>query len=120
MRIHRTITWGLILTVMAIGYVHQKVEIVKAGYSLQKSRKYLSYLVDQNSKLMYNLSKLESPRNLLTSLSGEEIEFASNKIRRTNSYQIAQVDEGDGDTSQSIIGKFLDLFTVDAEAKPRE
>ncbi|MGB2600566.1 MAG: hypothetical protein WBD00_02515 [Candidatus Omnitrophota bacterium] len=120
MRMHKTITMGLVVTVMAIGYVHQQVEIVKAGYSLQKSRKHLSCLVDQNSKLMYNLSKLESPRNLLTSLNGEEIEFASNKIRRTNSYQIAQADSSDGDASQSIIGKFLDLFTVNAEAKPRE
>ena len=120
MRIHNPIIAGLVITVMAVGYVHQQVEIVKTGYSLQKNRKHLSYLVDQNSKLMYNLSKLESPRNLLTSLNGEEIEFASNKIRRTNSYQIAQVTLSDTDTSQNIIGKLLDLFTANAEAKPRE
>ena len=120
MRIYKILFTGIIITVLSIGYVHQRVEIIKTGYSLQKSRKYLSYLVDQNSKLMYNLSKLESPRNLLTSMDGEEIEFACSRTPGSDRYQVARVDAGDGGAGDSFIGKFLDLFTVNAEAKPRK
>ena len=76
MRVYRIIMTGMIIMMLAIFYVHQKVEIIKSGYLLQKNRKYLSYLADQNSKLMYNLSKMESPRYLLASMGAEEVKFA--------------------------------------------
>lgn len=119
MRLQKVIFTGIIITALSVIYVHQRIEIVKSGYALQKSRKYLSYLVDHNTKLMYNLSKLESPRNLLTSLNGEEIEFASHRTRKISSYQVARAGSYKGSESESLIGKFLDLFTLNAEARPR-
>lgn len=107
------------MTFMATGYVHQRVEIVKSGYELQKSQKYLFSLVDQNSKLTYNLSKLESPRNLLASLSGEEIEFASHRPARKGGYQLAGTADGIVPDS-GLAEKFWDLIYVDAEAGPRK
>jgi hypothetical protein len=120
MKLYRVILGGIIVTVIAIGYVHQRVEIVKAGYGLQKNRVHLSYLVDQNSKLMYNLSKLESPRYLLASLNGSDVEFAKNRAVQVNSYQLARADFDNDSASESFIGKFLDLFTLSAEARPRK
>jgi hypothetical protein len=120
MKTNKIIILTLIVTVISIGYVHQKVEIIKSGYDIQKSRKYLSSLVDQNSNLMYNLSKLESPRYLLTSLNGEEIKFVNHRTREDKSYQIAQVNPAEYTLKDGLFGKFLDLFTLNAEARPRD
>ena len=120
MKLYKFIFTGIFVTIIAIGYVHQRVEIVKAGYGLQENSKRLAYLVDQNSKLMYNLSKLESPRYLLASLNGGELEFGKNRTRQVNSYQLAHADFDDNGAGESFIGKFLDLFTLNAEAKPRK
>jgi len=120
MKLHKLISTSMLITIVAVGYVHQRVEIVKTGYSLQESRKSLARVVDQNSKLMYNLSKLESPRNLLASLNGEDIEFRNHRIGRTNSYQVAYGKAPKEPLKSSLAEKFFDLFTVNAEARPRE
>ena len=120
MKFHRFISIGVLITMIAVGYVHQRVEIVKTGYDLQKNRRYLASVVDLNSKLMYDLSKLESPRNLLASLNGEEIEFAAHSIGRINSSQIAYEKITERDFGGGLIEKFFDLFTLSAEAEPRE
>ncbi len=120
MKFHKFLSIGMLITMIAVGYVHQRVEIVKTGYDLQKNRRHLASVVDQNSKLMYNLSKLESPRNLLVSLNGEEIEFASHRIGRINSCQIAYEKITERAFGGGLIEKFFDLFTLSAEAEPRE
>ena len=84
MKTRKIIVTGAVITLIAVGYVHQHIEIVKAGYCLQRSRQRLSCLVEQNSKLMYNLSKLESPRFLLASLNSEEVRFANHRAMRVN------------------------------------
>lgn len=119
-RVFKFLSIGIAVTFFAVGYVHQQIEIVKVGYSLQKDRAYLSSLVDQNSKLMYNLSRLESPKNLLKSLGDKEIRFATRRIAREGSYQIAQVDTDRVEVKESIVGKFMDLFSPNAEARQRK
>jgi hypothetical protein len=110
------------LTAMAAGYVHQRVEIVKTGYSLQKNRESLSHLVDQNSKLMYNLLKLESPRNLLASMNNEKISFAGHiaKPDTSRKFQVSRTEPGRKRPVENFVGRLLDLFAVDAEASPRD
>ena len=122
MKIYRCITIGIMLTTMAAGYVHQRVEIVKTGYSLQKNRECLSHLVDQNSKLMYNLLKLESPRNLLASMDDEKISFASYiaKPAKSRKFQISRTELGRKRSIENFVGRLLDLFAVNAEASPRD
>jgi hypothetical protein len=112
----------MVVAVMAMGYVHQHVEIVKSGYGLQKKREELSHLVDQNSKLMYNLFKLESPRNLLASMNEERIEFANYRARRESrgDYRIIAAEPVKEKKLASLIGSFLDIFAVNAEASPRK
>jgi len=119
MRLSNIISTGIVITVIAIGHVHQRVEIVKAGYGLEKNKEHLSCLVDQNTKLMYNLSKLESPRYLLASLNDEEIEFADHGIRQADRYRLACIVPGDSGGRASLVGRFFDLFTLSAEAKSR-
>jgi len=120
MRLYKLIFTGIIVTLIALGYVYQRVEIVKLGYGVQESRKQLSSLVDQNSRLMYNLSKLESPRYLLASLDSEEVKFASHGTRQVNSYQLAHVDLKNSGAGENFVGRIFDFFTVIAEARPRE
>lgn len=119
MRTYRMILTGVILTCVAMTQVHQRIEVVKAGYRLQKKRQYLSYLIDRNSMLMYNLSKLESPSYLLSALDDEKIEFANRKRKGLNGYQLTIAVVEEGTREENPIEKFLDLFTIIAEAKSR-
>ncbi|MFQ5953291.1 MAG: hypothetical protein ACE5JK_07845 [Candidatus Omnitrophota bacterium] len=120
MSVYRSVFTGFLVTIMAVGYVHQRVEIVKTGYDLQENRDRLSLLVDQNSKLMYNLFKLESPRSLLASMGNEKIEFAGDMARQNThrKYRISRADLVREKRAESFIGRFFDFFTVNAEASP--
>ncbi len=119
MGVYRIIFICSLVTAMAVGYVHQRVEIVKAGYGLQKNKKYLSQLIDQNSKLMYNLSKLESPRSLLTSLNTQKIEFAAHRSEHSDRDMLLCAGSKDENAAEGLMGFFLDVFTAKAEAKSR-
>ncbi|MCK5451003.1 MAG: hypothetical protein KAI70_04480 [Candidatus Omnitrophica bacterium] len=120
MRIHKIIVVGMIITMFSICYVHQRIEIIKAGYTLQESRRELSHLIDRNSKLMYNLSEFESPRYLLTSLNGEEIEFARHRSIRIDSYRLVFADPFLSGNTRGFAGRVLDALTLSAEAKPHK
>jgi len=119
MKTYRIFFTGVLVTILAVFYVHQRVEIVKAGYDLQKSRKYLCYLADQNSKLRFDLSRMESPRYLLKSLDGEDIEFAQCRTEGSNAYNLANAPSESYINNEGLFGKFLDMFIPAAEAKPR-
>lgn len=117
MKLYRFVFIGVVVTIAAVVYVHQRVEIVKTGYALEENRKHLSYLVDQNSKLMYNLSKLESPRYLLASLNGEEVRFANRRRGQSPGSQAAHAGLVSDDVREGFIGKIFDFFHLSAEAK---
>jgi hypothetical protein len=114
-------TISLLVTVLAMCYVYQRVEIIKSGYSLQKSRRYLTHLVDRNSALMYNLSRLESPRSLLASMSEreEEIRFARNRTPEVPVFDMARIEPERMPPQEGVVGNFFDLFTPRAEAWSR-
>ena len=119
MKIYKFIFTGILITVAALFYVHQRVEIVKAGYDLQRSRRHLCYLADQNSKLRYSLSKIESPRYLLAQLEEKNIEFAQSRTKESNAYNLANSYSDNYVNKEGLFGKFLNLFIPSAEAKPR-
>ena len=120
MKLYKFILTSMIITVVAVVYVHQRVEIVKAGYDLQKSRRYLACLVDQNSNLMYNLSKLESPRYLLATLKADEIEFAKRRSIEYTKDNYARADSVEQEKGNNLFVRMLDMFTPSAEARPRK
>jgi len=118
MAIRRIFSICVLATVFAVGYVHQKVEITKAGYRLQESRKCLSELIGQNSRLLYSLAKLESPRSLLTTVDAANMKFANQRVVICNSTVAARVDSAKNESSGGFAGKIMDLFMSSAEAKP--
>jgi hypothetical protein len=103
---------------ISLYYVHQKVELYTLGYGLQKNRKHLSYLVDENSKLMYELSKIESPKFLLTSLDEKGIEFADSRTREENSNYFASDIYPEEAVHDGLLVRVFDIFTASAEARP--
>ncbi len=120
MKIYRVILSGVIMTIIALGYVYQRVEIFQEGYGLQEKSRYLSGLQRDNAKLVYHLSKFESPKYLLASMGAEQIEFAGKRDQRTNVYCLARANSIQyNPAKENLMGKFMDLFTLNAEAETR-
>ena len=56
---------GIVLcTVFALFYVHQEIEVIKTSFLINQHRHTLSLLLDQYRSLVYNLSRLESPKRI--------------------------------------------------------
>lgn len=49
------------MTAVALGYVHQQVELLRINYNINRNRDNLSVLLDRNSTLMYNVVSFQSP-----------------------------------------------------------
>ncbi len=107
-------------TVVAFSYVHQRVEIIKMGYGLHEDKKALAHLVDQNSRLMYNLSRLESPKSLLNSVDAANVNFARHRTQTNDRFLLTANDNSEFTEKENAIGRFLDLWTTKAEAKSRK
>lgn len=119
MKISKIISIGMIFTAVAFLYVHQHAEIYKAGYALQGDRKTFSGLVDRNSDLMYELSKMETPRYLLASLESMDIQFAGHRRSSSNTYSIAGLYDATDRHEEVFSERVFDVFTATAEADDR-
>jgi hypothetical protein len=64
MRVCRILFLICAITIVALFYVHQQVELVKLSYAVESGEKGLSVLLDQREKLVYNLNNLSSPSRL--------------------------------------------------------
>ena len=62
----------MLLTTVALGYVHQQIELLRINYSINRNKDNLTVLLDQNSTLMYNVSHLQSYFNFEQALIREE------------------------------------------------
>ncbi len=116
MRLYRFIFIGVLATFLALGYVYQQIEIVKAGYHYQDSRRHYQSLLEENSKLRYDLSRIESPQNLLASLQDSRTYFA--RRRGITREHIVSIESYDESPEQTFFGNFMNSFTVSAEASP--
>lgn len=115
MKLYRFICIGLLATFLALGYVYQQIEIVKAGYQYQDNRSHYQALLEENSKLRYDLSKIESPRNLLASLQDSRTYFA--RRRGMTREHIVSIESYES-PEQTFFGNFMNAFIVSAEASP--
>ena len=61
-----------LITTVALGYVHQKVELLRINYAINQNQDNLLVLLDQNSTLMYNVNHLQSPLYLEQQLIGQK------------------------------------------------
>jgi len=64
MRLFKYIIILGIVTLTALVYVHQQVELVKLSYEIDCKEKKLKEMLDRKGILRYNISNLESPSRL--------------------------------------------------------
>ena len=64
MRIYKISVILVFVTLIALLYVHQQVQLLKISYTININEKKLMTLLDQNRSLVYNIAKLKSPVNL--------------------------------------------------------
>ncbi len=64
MRLFKYIIFLGIVTLTALVYVHQQVELVKLSYEIDCKEKKLKEMLDRKGILRYNISNLESPSRL--------------------------------------------------------
>src|SRR3990167_2622979 len=89
-RFFKTIFCITVLILVSLCYVHQEIEIVRTGFSINKSRKEASFLLDQYRSLVYNLSQLQSPKRIEDTLCVNEITLCMPKLE--NVQHMARVD----------------------------
>lgn len=75
MRLSRFLPIVAMVTIVALGYVHQQVELLKINYTINQNRDNLLVLLDQNSTLMYNVGCLQSPLYLERTLSTKDVSW---------------------------------------------
>ena len=61
MKLFRTIASVAVITLVALVYVHQQVELVKLSYSIETKEKKLRVMLDRKERLDYNINNLEAP-----------------------------------------------------------
>ena len=110
-----------IVSIFALSYVHQEIEILKTSFAIDKHRHQLSLLLDQHRSLVYNLSRLESPKRIEDTLSRCEITLCMPKIeniRRAERVSLVYAnEEKEENDKMSFLASILDRFTAKAEAK---
>ena len=72
MSVSRFLLMAVLLTSVALAYVHQQMELVKINYNINYNRDSLSVLLDQNSTLLYNVVGFHSPVYLEQILQAKE------------------------------------------------
>jgi len=73
MRLLRCSISIVILTIAALVYVHQQIELVKLSYEIDCKEKIFKDMVDHRDILRYNISNLESPSRLENALALKKV-----------------------------------------------
>jgi len=105
---------------MALAYVHQEVEIVKTGYSIDEHKRCLAFLLDQHRTLVYNLSRLGTPERIEDNLKLNEVVLCMPTKDNVLYLGAGEAPYRENETAKapgSHIAKVLDTFTAKAEAK---
>lgn len=128
MRIFRQAASIGIVTMLALAYVHQHVELVKMSYAIQYNEKRVAKLLDRNERLGYTIDNLENPSRLESVLRAQNIDIAMPK--RGQIVQVARAAGSargftpDRQESVGVEGRFpfniLDFLSLRAEAQARE
>ena len=126
MRLFKSIASIAVLTLVALVYVHQQVELVKLSYSIESKEKKLKDMLDHKERLDYNIDNLESPSRLEQILLSKNIDVAF--PGRYHVVKVAKSAPGSAEDrlrSHSIDKKFnvfgiVDFLSPRAEAQARE
>lgn len=76
MRLSRSLLSIFGITLVALIYVHQQVELVKMSYSIDYKERKLKLLLDLKGNLGYNIANLEDPSRLEKILSAKKIDIS--------------------------------------------
>ncbi|NQU95744.1 MAG: hypothetical protein HQ549_05950 [Candidatus Omnitrophica bacterium] len=120
-RLFKNIICIILCAVSALFYVHQEVEIIKTGLCINENRREVSFLLDQYRSLVYNLSRLESPKRVEDTLSESEIMLCMPKIENIRHFDRISKTYAEGSQSkkgkESLLARIFDRFSTKAEAK---
>ena len=61
MKIYKFSVGLIFITLLALLYVHQQVQLIEVSYKIESNEKGVTTLLDQNKSLVYNITKLKSP-----------------------------------------------------------
>jgi hypothetical protein len=75
MRIKRVISVVIMVTIGAVLYVKQEIDIVNLGYEVGGAEKELARVVDINRILSYNLEVMKTPQRLERALEGMDVKL---------------------------------------------
>jgi hypothetical protein len=127
MRPFKTLIITSFLTIVALFYVHQQVELVKLSYSIDKKDRTLKDILDRKESLGYNISNLEDPSRLEGILLAKKIDISfpkkgqvfkvrtvDSRVKRKESFRSATVESRGG-----AFG-ILEFLGFKAEAQARE
>ena len=126
MRLFRSIASIAVLTLVALVYVHQQVELVKLSYSIESKEKKLKDMLDHKERLDYNINNLEDPSRLEKILMSKNIDVAF--PGRYNVMKVARAANGSAEDrlrASGIDKKFnmfgiIDFLSPRAEAQAKE
>lgn len=104
----------VIITSFALFYVHQEVELLKAGYELRRNEKAQSELLDQQDILTYNILALKAPSRLERVLSLKGTEYRMPERWKTVALKTNAVA-----APHKVRGFFAELFSLKREAQAK-
>jgi|GEM_PF-1133398 len=76
MKIYKFSVFLVFITLIALLYVNQQVQLLKISYSINTNEKEVTRLLDQNRSLVYNVTKLKSPVYLDNKFLASKKDFA--------------------------------------------
>ncbi|MCX5666671.1 MAG: hypothetical protein NT036_06545 [Candidatus Omnitrophica bacterium] len=126
MRLFKYIILLAIITLTALVYVHQQVELVKLSYEIDCKEKKLKELLDRKGILRYNISNLESPSRLEKVLLDRKVSVSYPKkgqvirLARNPSYIPSGSLRVSGLGERAGIFKLFDFLGGGPEAQARE
>ena len=126
MRLFKHIILLGIVTLTALVYVHQQVELVKLSYEIDCKEKKLKEMLDRKGILRYNISNLESPSRLEKVLLERKVSVSYPKkgqvirLARNPSYVPGESLRVSGLEERAGIFKLLDFLGGRPDAHARE
>jgi len=123
MRVFKALLFIVFITLVALIYVHQQVELVKLSYAIGCKDKKIKEMLDYNEALGYNIENLEDPSRLEKILTAKNIDLAM--PRPGNVVRVAKANPGKAHEDLRMIGldkklnilSFLEFFSSKAEAQ---
>jgi hypothetical protein len=126
MRAFKTVAFIIFVTIVALVYVHQQVELVKLSYAIGCKEKKLKDMLDRNEGLGYNIENLEDPARLEQVLLSKNVDVSfprPNNIVRAAKTKTNTVEDGlktvGIEKSFNLFG-MLEIFSPRAEAQTKD